>query len=118
MRYECNEENCAIGASHCRNRSFAELKWRKEGKNAYRRGTTKKESNLWGEGVELMKSEGRGHGIRSMRTFEPGQIIIEYTGEIITLEESDRRMNNEYKDHAVSSSITSMALTDEYSIII
>ena len=37
-----------------------------------------------------------------MRTFNPHQIIVEYAGEIITQEECDRRMNNEYKNNKVS----------------
>jgi hypothetical protein len=36
-----------------------------------------------------------------MRSFEPGQIIVEYTGEIITQEESDRRLDEVYKDSTV-----------------
>lgn len=44
-----------------------------------------------------MRTGERGHGVRAMRSFEPHQIIVEYCGEIITLDESDRRMNNEYK---------------------
>jgi len=61
------------------------------------------EPNLWGEGVEVIKTKDRGYGVRSMRTFTPGQIIVEYCGEIITPEEADRRMNEEYKDKNVSS---------------
>jgi uncharacterized membrane protein len=36
-----------------------------------------------------------------MRSFGPGQIIVEYTGEIITQEESDRRLDEVYKDKKV-----------------
>jgi hypothetical protein len=101
MRYECNDGNCNVGSELCKNRSFAELKWRKEGKN-FSRNPAKKEPNMWGEGIEVTKTETRGHGVRAMRSFEPGQIIVEYTGEIITQKEADHRMNNEYKEHSVS----------------
>jgi hypothetical protein len=100
MRYECNNSNCHLSAADCKNRPFAELKWRKYGKNA-QRDPEKKESNLWGDGVEVMKTGDRGHGVRSMRAFEPHQIICEYNGEVITQEEADRRMNQNYKDQPV-----------------
>ena len=48
------------------------------------------------------KTEDRGHGLRANRTFEPGQVIIEYTGEIITQEESEKRMYTDYKDAKVT----------------
>jgi histone-lysine N-methyltransferase ASH1L len=53
-------------------------------------------------GVEVIKTADRGYGVRSNRCFEPHQIIVEYTGEIITEEECDRRMNEDYKDNDVS----------------
>jgi len=120
MQYECNDSNCNVGERYCKNRAFAELKWRSKSKcfsrkpekpegmsdqdyEAFRRemgfGV---EPNLWGEGVEVFKTKDRGYGVRSMRTFAPGQIIVEYCGEIITPEEADRRMNEEYKDKNVS----------------
>jgi hypothetical protein len=101
MRYECNDDSCNIGPDHCTNRGFAELKWRSKNKNASR-NPVKRESNMWGEGIEVMKTEDRGYGVRSMRAFEPGQVIVEYTGEIITPDEGDRRMNEDYKGKTVS----------------
>lgn len=64
------------------------------------------EPNLWHEGVEVMKTKDRGYGVRSMRVFAPGQVIVEYCGEIITPDEADRRMNEEYKDKTVRSAIS------------
>jgi len=40
-------------------------------------------------GVEVIKTNDRGYGVRSNRTFDPNQIIVEYTGEIITQEECE-----------------------------
>lgn len=118
MQYECNDSNCVLG-ERCGNRAFAELAWRSRGRNFSRKpprleGMTDKEyeavkkemdisvePNLWHEGVEVMKTKDRGYGVRSMRTFAPGQVIVEYCGEIITPEEADRRMNEEYKDKTV-----------------
>ena len=61
-----------------------------------------KKGNGYDIGVEVVKTDRRGYGVRSMRTFEPGQIIMEYTGEIVTSEEMERRMNEEYRDNDVS----------------
>ncbi|QDS68468.1 hypothetical protein FKW77_010835 [Venturia effusa] len=97
MKYECNDNICGIGPS-CGNRPFAELAFRARCKNWHRKQDGEKyEANLWGEGVEVMKTGERGHGVRAMRSFEPHQIIVEYCGEIITQDESDRRMNHDYK---------------------
>ncbi|EPE04593.1 set domain-containing protein [Ophiostoma piceae UAMH 11346] len=87
MLYECNDMICNVGAEHCSNREFQRLAERTASKNAY---------NI---GVEVFKTPNRGHGIRASRGFRPGQIIMEYIGEIITEEESDRRMNELYKDN-------------------
>src|SRR6266480_5207526 len=110
MQYECNDSNCNVGERYCKNRAFAELKWRSKGKCFSRKPEKPEhmsdqdyealrkemgfgaEPNLWGEGVEVVKTKDRGYGVRSMRTFTPGQIIVEYCGEIITPEEADRRM--------------------------
>ncbi|KAM0798293.1 hypothetical protein BDR22DRAFT_809147 [Usnea florida] len=86
MLYECDDSNCKVGAENCTNRSFAALKQRCKAGGKY---------NI---GVEVMKTADRGYGIRANRTFEPNQIIVEYTGEIITQSECDERMNKRYKD--------------------
>jgi len=89
MLYECDEMNCNVGRQHCTNRAFTELAERKGLGGRYRIG------------VEVFKTDDRGYGVRSNRCFEPNQIITEYTGEIITEEECDRRMNEKYKNNAV-----------------
>jgi histone-lysine N-methyltransferase ASH1L len=97
MQYECNESNCNVGKEHCENRGFTQLKWRLSNRGYGRNPPpAKKESNLYGDGVEVMKTGDRGFGVRAMRSFKPNQIIVEYTGEIITQDEADRRMNNDY----------------------
>jgi palmitoyltransferase ZDHHC9/14/18 len=101
LQYECHKNNCKF-EHDCGNRPFAQLKFRQKNKNQSRRREDEKpEQNLWGEGVEVLKTENRGYGVRAMRTFEPGQIIVEYCGEIINQEECDRRMNEEYKEKTV-----------------
>ncbi|KAI0130586.1 hypothetical protein BJ170DRAFT_578572 [Xylariales sp. AK1849] len=87
MLYECDNTNCNAGVANCQNRAFAKLQERVKAGGKYR------------VGVEVIKTDDRGHGIRSNRCFQPHQIIMEYTGEIITEEECDRRMNEKYKDN-------------------
>jgi histone-lysine N-methyltransferase ASH1L len=89
MLYECDSNNCNAGAAYCTNRAFAKLQERHKAGGKYR------------VGVDVIKTDDRGYGIRSNRTFEPNQIIMEYTGEIITEEECDRRMREKYKDNKV-----------------
>lgn len=90
MFYECDETNCNIGPEECTNRAFAGLKERTKAGGKY---------NI---GVEVIKTADRGHGVRSNRTFEANQIIVEYTGEIITQDECDYRMNKRYKNAEVN----------------
>lgn len=84
MAYECDSTNCRLTPEECGNRPFAELKRRGKG-------------NGYDYGVEVMETEGRGYGVRAMRTFQPHQIIVEYAGEIITQSECERRMKQVYK---------------------
>ncbi|TGZ77997.1 hypothetical protein EX30DRAFT_351354 [Ascodesmis nigricans] len=82
---ECDNNNCNVGR-HCKNRAFADLRER------VKLGTK------FAEGVEVFQTGDRGLGLRAMRSFEPKQIIVEYTGEIITQEESEHRLNKVYVD--------------------
>lgn len=86
MHYECNEDNCMLPAWQCSNRPFAELAAR-----------TKK-GGQYDIGVEVIKTGNRGFGVRACRTFAPGQIVMEYTGEIITEGECQRRMAELYNN--------------------
>ncbi|KAI9754432.1 MAG: hypothetical protein M4579_004700 [Chaenotheca gracillima] len=85
MFYECDDSNCNVGAERCTNRSFGDLKHRCKAGGKY------------DVGVEVIKTEDRGYGVRSNRTFQPNQIIVEYAGEIITQDECDARMKERYK---------------------
>ncbi|CCF33689.1 SET domain-containing protein [Colletotrichum higginsianum] len=87
MLYECDDKNCNVGREHCTNRAFADLQDRRVGGGKYR------------VGVEVIKTPDRGYGIRANRCFESNQIIMEYTGEIITDEECSERMENKYKNN-------------------
>lgn len=89
MLYECDDTNCASGRGRCTNRAFAQLQERR------------KEGGKYRIGVEVIKTADRGYGVRSNRCFDANQIIVEYTGEIITEDECDRRMNEDYKNNEV-----------------
>ena len=89
--YECTEDNCNIGKDLCTNRDFADLAAR----------TAK--GNKFDIGVDVVRTGDTGFGVRANRAFKDEQIIIEYCGEVITEEEADRRMIQEYKDKKVSS---------------
>ncbi|KAK1768981.1 putative histone-lysine n-methyltransferase [Phialemonium atrogriseum] len=87
MLYECDDTNCNVGRAHCTNRAFQSLQERT------------KQGGRFRIGVEVVKTGDRGYGVRSNRCFQPNQIIMEYTGEIITEEECERRMNEVYKEN-------------------
>ncbi|KAI9812251.1 MAG: Eukaryotic peptide chain release factor GTP-binding subunit [Phylliscum demangeonii] len=86
MFYECDDGNCNVGAAHCTNRSFEDLK---------KRCQTGKKFHI---GVEVVKTADRGYGVRSNRQFAPHQIIVEYAGEIITQAECDDRVDTIYRN--------------------
>lgn len=85
MQYECDDNNCNLGAD-CNNRPISHLNLRL------------KKGGLYDVGVEVIKTEQRGHGVRAARSYRPGEVIMEYTGEIVTEEECQRRMAELYKD--------------------
>ncbi|QIW98325.1 hypothetical protein AMS68_003843 [Peltaster fructicola] len=84
MHYECDKNNCALTPEQCGNRAFADLAHR-----------TKK-GGKFDIGVEIVQTSNRGFGIRACRVFAPGDIIMEYTGEIISEAECQRRMREIY----------------------
>lgn len=94
MFYECDERNCNLKPEECGNRSFEELRHRV------------KKGGKYNIGVEVIKTEDRGYGVRSNRSFAPNQIIVEYTGEIITQEECEKRMKTMYKNNEVRTPVS------------
>ncbi|WPH01634.1 Hypothetical protein R9X50_00448400 [Acrodontium crateriforme] len=86
MMYECNDKNCNLSASQCSNRQFADLTKRV------------KKGGAFDVGVEVVKTDKRGFGVRACRAFAPGEIIMEYTGEVISEAECQRRMRELYQN--------------------
>ncbi|KAF1980911.1 hypothetical protein K402DRAFT_255081 [Aulographum hederae CBS 113979] len=108
--WECDDRNCNAGVMFCKNRKFKELATRTarakkqrdkqtelKSKSEHRRRTDRNYGGLYDIGIEIVQTGDRGHGVRAVRSFQPGQIILEYSGEVITQEECDHRMNTEYK---------------------
>ena len=89
MYYECDGKNCNLTAEQCGNRAFDDLRKRS------------KKGGKYNIGVEVIKTMNRGYGVRSNRTFDANQIIVEYSGEVINQDECDRRMKKEYKQNEV-----------------
>ncbi len=94
MYYECDERNCNLSAEQCGNRAFDGLRQRA------------KKGGKYNVGVEVVKTADRGNGVRANRTFDPNQIIVEYTGEIVTQEECEARMRSIYKENEARLSIS------------
>ena len=97
MHLECDSTNCKIGADLCKNRSFADLKARLN-----KAAAASKHVESYFVGVEVCQTPGRGFGLHACRSFNKDQIIVEYTGEIITKNEASRRLGEEYKNQQVS----------------
>lgn len=106
MYYECDERNCNLTPEQCGNRAFDGLRQRV------------KKGGKYNIGVEVIKTEDRGYGVRSNRMFEPNQVIVEYTGEIITQEECERRMNTMYKNNEVRQLTASSQHQLTYSVLL
>lgn len=107
MLFECDDNNCMLG-DLCSNRPFAELARRAQPLPRNKAGDEDAKAakmNPYNFGVEVLKTSDRGFGVRATRSFRPGQIIVEYCGEVITNEECERRMREEYVDNEVSCAI-------------
>ena len=118
---ECDKTNCKLPLGKCANRRFQELDVRlarhqrtekhplapkppEPNPDAEAGAATKEPKNHkalmnpYDVGVEVVDTGNRGRGMRSVRSFEKNQIIMEYCGEIVTQAEMDRRMTEDYKD--------------------
>ena len=87
MQYECDDTNCR-SKEVCQNRAFATLRRKVEAK--------------FDLGIETYKTRSKGYGLKTKRAFERDQIIVEYTGEIVTREQSRYRRTSTRKADQVS----------------
>ena len=84
MQYECDDSNCR-SKGVCQNRAFATLRRKVEAK--------------FDLGIETYKTRSKGYGLKTKRAFERDQIIVEYTGEIVTREQSRYRNMIDFDKH-------------------
>jgi histone-lysine N-methyltransferase ASH1L len=82
MRYECNENNCAVGIG-CTNRRIS----------------TSNEQDLQ---AEVFNAGLCGKGLRATKSLEQNEVVIEYTGEIITTMEAEMLLATAYRWDMVS----------------
>lgn len=105
--YECNKNNCALGERNCGNRPFYELQQRLKLDTPFSRGveliqvSTQMFNLSCGDSLTGVQTKDRGYGLRANRSFAPNQIVVEYSGEIITPEECERRIKYEYAKNSV-----------------
>lgn len=86
LQYECSPYNCTFGDRDCGNRAFSDIL------NAYRYHST------YASAIEVVQTEKKGCGLFSARSYNHGSLIVEYTGEVIDLDEVEHRLNTIYMD--------------------
>ncbi|KAG5439562.1 hypothetical protein PCANB_002138 [Pneumocystis canis] len=85
--YECDDTTCALNdPKECTNRAFQRYTEKKQ------------EGKLSSLNTEIVWTEKCGYGLRSLRDFNSGFLIVEYCGEVIEKKELFCRMNDIYKD--------------------
>jgi len=57
-------------------------------------------------GVKIIETTNRRFGIIATRDFQPGELILEYTGEIVILSEALKRAKKWYKASNVNTSMS------------
>lgn len=86
LQYECDQQNCPLGKQNCSNRAFQTLT------KELQRG------KLYDTGFEVVWLGLRGYGLKSTRPYAPGELIIEYCGDVISPVEIQRRIEKYYLD--------------------
>lgn len=86
VQYECTSHNCSFGNQDCGNRRFTNLI---EDLN---------NNNLFAQGYEVRPTEKKGLGLFAVRSYNVDSLTVEYTGEVIDLDEVDRRLGTIYKN--------------------
>ncbi len=84
LQYECDEATCPLGDKNCGNRHFQTLT-----KNLA-------QGKLYANGFEIIWYGPKGYGLRAIRTYDPGELIVEYTGDVISQDEIEKRLRLKY----------------------
>ncbi|XP_056134541.1 histone-lysine N-methyltransferase NSD3 [Lampris incognitus] len=80
LQYECHSQVCPAGDS-CENQCFSK--------------------RLYVE-TEVMKTEGRGWGLRTNQALKKGEFVMEYVGEVIDSEECQQRIKRAHENHVTN----------------
>ncbi|ODQ64933.1 SET domain-containing protein, partial [Nadsonia fulvescens var. elongata DSM 6958] len=86
IQVECDSNLCSNQAENCTNRVFARYD--------EALGLNKRYSLSY----KIFKTTRRGYGLKTIRPFSSGELIVEYTGDIITTEEMAKILKSDYKD--------------------
>ncbi|XP_039476846.1 histone-lysine N-methyltransferase NSD3 isoform X4 [Oreochromis aureus] len=80
LQYECHPQVCPAGDS-CENQCFSK--------------------RLYAE-TEVIKTEGRGWGLRTNQALKKGDFVTEYVGEVIDSEECQQRIKRAHENHVTN----------------
>uniref|UniRef100_A0A060TD66 ARAD1D04708p n=1 Tax=Blastobotrys adeninivorans TaxID=409370 RepID=A0A060TD66_BLAAD len=84
QRYECDPTVCPFEQNDCGNRAIQTLEKELNNGRAYARG------------FEIVWTGEKGYGLRAVRSYAPGELIIEYTGDVISPDEVQNRLKTQY----------------------
>lgn len=85
LQYECDKDSCPFGEQDCGNRAFQNMQ----------KGIS--QGRLYYTGYEVVQAGEKGFGLRATRTYSPHALIAEYTGEVVSNDEMQRRLTTVYK---------------------
>ncbi|XP_037113812.1 histone-lysine N-methyltransferase NSD3 isoform X2 [Syngnathus acus] len=80
LQYECHPQVCPAG-DNCENQCFSK--------------------RLYAE-TEVIKTEGRGWGLRTNQALRKGDFVIEYVGEVIDSDECQQRIKRAHENHVTN----------------
>ncbi|XP_067470390.1 histone-lysine N-methyltransferase NSD3 isoform X3 [Thunnus thynnus] len=80
LQYECHPQVCPAG-DNCENQCFSK--------------------RLYAE-TEVIKTDGRGWGLRTNQTLRKGDFVTEYVGEVIDSEECQQRIKRAHENHVTN----------------
>lgn len=87
LQCECDSATCPLGNVDCGNRALQKLSKDLSRGRAYAKGF---------EVFQTFNNE-RGFGLKAVRSYLPRELIVEYTGEVISQVEMQSRLKSEYK---------------------
>jgi histone-lysine N-methyltransferase ASH1L len=91
LQCECDPLSCPFDKEDCGNRAMQKI------------AKDISAGKLYAQGYEVVEVGKRGYGLRATRSYAPGELIIEYTGDVISQSEMQRRLNEEYRGIKVGS---------------